>query len=282
MMQQRTSIPTPPQRPEDGHKGSFGTVVVLGGSPTMIGAPALCARSAFRSGAGLVKIHASPDLLPHILTLMPSATGLAADKVSATFLAVEPRAVLAAGPGWGVSETTGAVLDQVLGLPNRMVLDADGLNLLADRLGPKSGRLREADLILTPHPGEYRRLARPLGIKLDPTHPDQRIEAAGQLAQRLGAVVVLKGYQSVIADGRNYAVNRTGNPALATAGSGDVLTGLVAGLIAQGISVFDSAVLGAHVHGLAADRWAGDRGRPAGMLASELADLIPEAMAGVA
>lgn len=278
-MQQRNDIPSPPARPDDGHKGTFGTVVVVGGSPTMIGAPALCARSAFRGGAGLVKVAAPLELLLHILTIESSATGLDAKKVSDTFLRDEPRSVLAVGPGWGTTEENAAVLDAVLKLSNRMVIDADGLNLLAKRLNADTGKLRDADLILTPHPGEYRRLAEPLGIDLDPTDPDQRVEAAAQLATRLGTVVILKGRHSVITDGQTYAINATGNPALATAGSGDVLTGLVAALLAQGMGALDAAVLAAHVHGLAADVWTRDHGRAAGMLATELADGIPAALA---
>ena len=280
-MQQHTDIPLPPARPDDGHKGTFGTVIVLGGSPTMIGAPALCARSAFRAGAGLVKIAAPLALLPHILTIQPSATGLDARKVSDTFFRDQPKSVLAVGPGWGTTDENSVLLDAVLNLPNAMVLDADGLNLLARRLSKSTGKLRNADLVLTPHPGEYRRLAEPLGIDLDPTDPDQRVEAAAQLATRLGAVVILKGRHSIITDGQAYAINPTGNPALASAGSGDVLTGLVAALLAQGMPALDSAILAAHVHGLAADAWTRDHGRPAGMLATELADRIPAAMAGL-
>ncbi len=264
------AAPAPPPRPRDGHKGTFGTVIVVGGCATMIGAPAIAARAACRSGVGLVKIAAERAVLPFALTIEPSATGCVLED-AASVAAADPRraAVLAVGPGFGDGhdELVLALLDG----PRAMVLDADGLNALA-----RSGRAaqRAAPLILTPHPGEFRRLAEPLDIALSPTDPGERSRAAAALAQAHDGVVVLKGADTVVSDGRRVYVNQTGNVALATAGSGDVLTGVAAALLAAGMTPFDAAVLAVYAHGLAADAWS-DRHGPAGLRAQDLADELP-------
>jgi NAD(P)H-hydrate epimerase len=273
-------IPQPPPRPEEGHKGTFGTVIVVGGSPTMIGAPAICAHAALRSGVGLVKIATGAKQLAHALTIEPGATGIILEGEAEERLAAleeadpQQRAVLAVGPGLGGSEEAAELVMRLLDGPRAMVLDADGLNALA-----RSGRLvagRESPLILTPHPGEFQRLAKAAGIGESALDAQDRPLAAGNLARAHHAVVVLKGRGTVICDGEKYFVNRTGNVALATSGMGDVLTGVIAALVAQGTEAFDAAVLGAYVHGLAADRWA-ERFGPAGLLARELADHLVSA-----
>ncbi len=274
----------PPPRPDDGHKGTFGTVIVVGGCPTMLGAPALCASAALRGGAGLVKVATETAILAHVLTLEPSATGIAIQGDAARralqieAAAADHDAVLAIGPGLGDSGDRDAWVLALLAKPWRgVVLDADGLNALA-RSGARlaehgAGALR----VLTPHPGEFRRLAKPLNIIADPTNPAQRGDAAAQLALAHDAVVVLKGKHTVVSDGQNIYTSTTGNPALATAGTGDVLTGLIAGLIAQRMPALDAACLAVHAHGLAADTWTQRHG-PAGLLARELAAALPDAL----
>lgn len=273
-------VPEPPMRPGEAHKGTFGTVIVIGGSAAMIGAPALCARAALRSGAGLVKIATTADVLPHALTIEPSATGVllggddngwlqainAADAGS--------KAVLAVGPGMGLADGGGQKVLAFLRGNRTIILDADGLNLLARiaRPRPQGG----TEIILTPHPGEFDRLAKPLGITESPTDANSRPTAAAKLARAHRGVVLLKGRHTVVTDGERMYINQTGNPALATAGSGDVLTGLIAALCAQGAPTFDAAVLGAYLHGLAADRWAQRHGR-SGLRAMDLADELPDA-----
>lgn len=299
-MQQVKTLPHLPTRPDDAHKGTFGTVIVVGGCATMIGAPALCARAAFRGGAGLVKIASPPEVLPHVLTIEPGATGIALppEGVGAAVRAIdaadpEGRAALAIGPGLGGDPLKRGLALRLLDGPRNVVLDADGLNALAaslpeDTTAPAGDAAALLGLetrqmptrVLTPHPGEFARLAGPLGIAADPTDPDQRVEAAAALAKALSAVVLLKGQRTVVADGERYAVNTTGNPALATAGSGDVLAGLIASLIAQGMAPFEAAQLGAHLHGLAADQWAKHHG-PRGLRAADLADAIPTAFSEV-
>ncbi len=271
--------PEPPNRPDDAHKGTFGTVIVVGGSETMIGAPALCARAAFRGGAGLVKIATTQDVLPHALTIEPGATGVllsgddndwrqAIDREDP-----DAKAVLAVGPGMGLATGGGQKVLSLLRGNRPIVLDADGLNLLA-RTGRPCPKRDNAQLVLTPHPGEFQRLAQPLGITDCPTDPATRPHAAAKLAHAHHGTVLLKGRHTVVTDGTRLYINQTGNPALATAGSGDILTGLIAALLAQGMKAFDAAVLGAHLHGLAADQWSKHHG-PRGLRAQDLADELP-------
>ncbi|MFW6031901.1 MAG: NAD(P)H-hydrate dehydratase [Phycisphaeraceae bacterium] len=281
---QARRVPAPPARPKGAHKGTFGTVIVVGGSRTMIGAPAMCATAALRSGAGLVRIATEERVLHPALSIEPGATGVLLrgtvdQKLSALDSAGSgQRTVLAVGPGIGQAPEAGDLVGALLRGSRPMVLDADGLNLLAWTGRPRPGR--EAEVVLTPHPGEFKRLAEPLGIRESATDPDQRPAAAAKLARAHQAVVVLKGERSVITDGERTFVNDTGNPALAAAGSGDVLTGVIAALIAQGMGAFEAAALGAHVHGLAADRWA-ERHGPRGLLARELADELVGALRAV-
>lgn len=277
-------VPPAPPRPASGHKGDFGTVIVVGGSETMLGAPALAASAALRSGVGLAKIATVPAMLPFALAIEPSATGIPFGPTAAqTVAAIEAgdpgqRAVLALGPGLGRSDLARDLVAGLLAGPRRIVLDADGLNILAQSAPPESrGHApRRPALLLTPHPGEFSRLARPLGITQSATDPAERPQAAAALARAHNAVVILKGRHSVVTDGQRVFINSTGNPALATAGSGDVLTGLLAALLAQGLDAFDAASLAAHLHGLAADLWAGKHG-PSGLVARDLADLLPDA-----
>ncbi len=275
------TLPDVPGRPADAHKGTFGTVIVVGGGRTMIGAPALCARAGLRSGAGLVKIATTPDVLPFALTIEPGATGVLleadADAWRQAIDKADPdnHAVLAVGPGMGLATGGGQKVLSLLRSPRPVVLDADGLNLLARTARPR--RHSDAELVLTPHPGEFKRLAHPLGITESPTDPASRPQAAAQLARAHHGIVLLKGQHTVVTDGKRLYTNQTGNPALSTAGSGDVLTGLIAALMAQGLPAFDAACLGAHLHGLAADQWAKQHG-PRGIRAQDLADALPDVM----
>jgi len=260
-------IPECPARPADAHKGTFGTVVVVGGCPTMIGAPALCASAALRAGAGLAKIASDPAMIPFMLTIEPGATGMDIAAIS------DEKAVLAVGPGLGRSASAEAAVRQLLRDDRPMVLDADGLNLFAKMVNSPRGN---GPLVMTPHLGEFRRLAEAAGITESPTYPDERLEGAAKLARAHRAVVVLKGQHSVVTDGERAYVNQTGNPAMATGGSGDVLTGVIAALVAQGMEPFEAAALGVYLHGLAGDLWCKAHG-PSGMTARDLAGLLPAA-----
>lgn len=269
-----------PPRPRAGHKGSFGHVLVVAGSVGKTGAAALAAAGAGRVGAGLVTVACPAGLNDVMEGLCTEAmTAPVPDTKERCFAAgaedallglAETRDVVALGPGIGTHpETVSLVRALAARLERPLVLDADGLNALGNAVGVL--KARSAPSILTPHPGEAGRL---LGISTQEVNRD-RVGAARRLAESSGGVVLLKGAASVIAapDGR-VVLNPTGGPALATGGTGDVLTGVVVGLLAQGLDARDAAALGAFVHGLAADRLAARRGG-AGLLAGDVAAELP-------
>lgn len=255
-----------PPRPRDSSKGSYGSVLVVGGAAGMTGAALLAGRAAQCSGAGKVWI-ASPDGP----VFDPSQPQLMTRSADAPF---DARATIVAGCGLGTDSRAEALLRRVLdsGLPT--VLDADALNLLT----PISPTTPEALPVLTPHPLEAARLS---GCEVGEIQAD-RIGAACTIAESRHAVVVLKGAGSVIAhpDGR-WAIVDSGGPALATAGTGDVLAGLIGGLRAQGLPAWEAALLGCWAHGHAADRWTAGTGRAAGLSAAELPELARTALASL-
>lgn len=285
-----------PARPRDGHKGTFGHVLVVAGSRGMTGAAVLAARGALRSGAGLVTV-AVPVSQQHVvaghlvegmtLGLPESSSGFVrADAVAVLMSAHEKRgfAALAVGPGLGSGPETGrAVLGILSSLKVPAVLDADALNLLA--LHPR-GEVktlvagRGAPVVFTPHPGEMARL---LGRKVADVL-DDRPGAARDLTEELGGVCLLKGRRTVVAGGGREWVNPTGNAGLAKGGTGDALTGLIAGLWAQRACAapgsadtgFEAACLGAYLHGYAADK-AVRRFTDRCLLASDVLDALPAA-----
>lgn len=272
-----------PARPPAGHKGTFGHVLVVAGSEGKTGAAALAAHGAGRAGAGLVTI-ACPASLNDILeakcteamTVPVAETpgrGLGRGAEKALLELAAGRDVVALGPGIGADPETAALVRALVPvLPRPLVLDADGLNAIA--ADPALLKRREAPTIVTPHPGEAARL---LGMEARAVNTD-RVGAARAVSERTGAVVVLKGAATITAapDGR-VIVNPTGGPNLGTGGTGDVLTGVVAGLLAQGLAPLEAAALGAYLHGFAADRLA-ERLGPAGALAEDVAAMIPAAM----
>jgi NAD(P)H-hydrate epimerase len=278
-----TTLPALPIRPSNGHKGTFGTVMVVGGQPVMPGAAALVGTAALRVGAGLCKLVSCLDTLKVALCIQPSCTGIALENDPQATLAkldaVDPyqKAVVAYGPGLGLDDARSRLLAELLKGKRPVVLDADGITLLASQPTMRSASGPGPSLVVTPHPGEFTRLAVALGINKSPLDEEERPPAAGELARALRCVVLLKGQGTIVSDGAHFYRNQTGNPAMAAAGSGDVLTGIVAGLIAQGMPTFDATILAAHLHGLAGDIWAAEHGH-AGLLAMELAGLIPSAM----
>ncbi|MGH9038699.1 MAG: NAD(P)H-hydrate dehydratase [Acidimicrobiia bacterium] len=266
-----------PPRPIESHKWSVGAVMVVGGSDGMTGAPMLSARAALRMGAGLV-VAALPGKAAvrasggEVITRALTATrsGALDEAGSKEVLdGLERFGSLVVGPGLGTKKPTAAAVKRLVGEASvPVVVDADGLNALAGDLDPLL--VRTAPAVLTPHAGEYERLAgEPVG--------DDRLEAARRLARRARAVVVLKGSRTVVAaqDGQT-AINLTGGPWLATAGTGDVLSGMVAALLARGMAPFEAATAAVHLHGRAADT-AGH----AGLVAGDLIDALPRTLASV-
>lgn len=268
----RSPPPLPP-RPRDAHKGDFGRVLIAGGSRGMIGAPCLAARAAYRGGAGLVKL-AVPESLWDVAAVKLDETltaGLPETPLGTFALsALEPLLELAAwadvvvlGPGMSANPETARLTRLALAQINRpVVLDADGLNACsavsgAERgTGSPLGELAAAQaavprrpLILTPHPGEMARL---LATSTQAVQKD-RAKAARECARAARAVVVLKGAGTLVADGKRLFVNPTGNPGMASGGTGDVLAGLLAALIGQKMAPYAAACLAAYLHGLAGD-----------------------------
>ena len=269
-----------PDRPRDGHKGTFGTVVVLAGSQGFTGAAYLSATAAARSGAGIVKLLVAESIYPILAAkcvevmatpvpeVAPGAVGhLGHDVVARHF---QGAAAALVGPGLGRDSSTWRLVnDLVLEIGCPLVIDADGLNALADNRRTL-GRLPR-DRVLTPHPGEMARLT---GAPVA-TDRAGRLELAANAAREWKAVVVLKGAHTVVAapDGQ-VSEDPHEVPALATGGTGDVLGGLIAGLLAQGLDPFTAAVSGVYIHGEAGRRVASRLG-DAGLLASDLLEEIP-------
>jgi len=275
-----SEVPALPLRPNDAHKGTFGTVIVVGGAMPMPGAAALCAGSALRGGAGLVKIATDDQALLVALAVEPSATGIVLsghleDDVAQLEAAdAEARAVLAVGPGLGTQREKAALVTALWRGRRAMVIDADALNILAK--SEVTSRQDDGPTVLTPHPGEFARLASACGITHSATDPATRPQAASALARQYRAIIVLKGAHTIVSDGDRFYQNEAANAALATAGTGDVLTGLIASLMAQRMDAFEAAVLGVHLHALAGELWQSEYG-PGGLTARDLIARLPQA-----
>ena len=312
-------LPPPrlPDRASTGHKGDFGRVAVVGGcalaSTRMIGAPALAAHAATRSGAGLVQLVCPEGVLNEALGIAPQATGRglptddsgalrASESVEILDTIIEATDVVVIGPGLGRGVGQAALslrtMQQKL---TPVVVDADALNELADT--PQLALDFHAPAVITPHPAEFARLASALGMEVDATSDATRPMAAEQLAQRLGCIVVLKGARTVISDGLQTWVDGTTDSALATGGTGDVLAGLIGGLIAQHarpithelarsklgerarhlpddgrLTLFDVARSAVAAHAHAARLWREQHHASAGLTPMALADHLPEAV----
>ena len=272
------------ERKPDAHKGDFGRVLVVGGSRDMPGAPALAGLAALRAGAGLLKIACPAGVQQTVVGLCPCATSEALPQSPAGLIPrtasklvqalAQANDALAVGPGMGASPGGAALVAALLSVPGKpLVVDADGLNNLATR--KRWWNSCRAHAVLTPHPGEMRRLVKGAGLDLDPA---RRQDCCGQFAEATGQVVVLKGAGTVVSDGRRLYVNKTGNPGMATGGSGDVLTGIIAALLGQGLGPFDAAALGVYLHGLAGDLAAKTVGQTS-LIATDLIDHLPTAIA---
>lgn len=248
------------------HKGTYGSLGIVGGAPGMVGAAWLCGRAALRMGAGRVYVGAIDNGAPAVDPLQPELMLRHADAV----LKLEHLSALAVGPGMGLSAAAKGLLKNALRADLPLVLDADALNLLAqESLLRRAVPRRSAPTVLTPHPAEAARLLATTVAQVQ----DDRIRAARELAERLRCEVVLKGVGSVCASpDKSWHINTTGNPGLASAGQGDVLTGMIAALLAQGSPAASALRAAVHLHGAAADQLARASVGPIGMTASEVID----------
>jgi len=270
-----------PKRKPSSHKGSCGEVLIIAGSRNMTGAAVMAARSALRVGAGLVKLgvpegleaRISPDI-PEVITVPLSSTkdfSLSAKALGQIVELSKSADCVAVGPGISTNPETVDLVKAILssGIKKDIILDADALNSVAD--DPSLLKKSKSNLILTPHPGEMSRLT---GMSVEEIQGKRR-EVAKSFAAEHQIVLVLKGAVSVIAgpDGRSI-LNITGNPGMATAGMGDVLTGAIAGLAAQGLNSYDSAISAVFIHGMAGDVVASIKGEH-GIMATDLTESLP-------
>lgn len=235
-----------PKRPVNSHKGTYGKALVIGGSANYRGAIALATQATYRTGAGLVTTYTTEETITSVAGHVPEATWLPQN--NAEPLSLADYDALLIGPGWGRAQSNQALLEQLLNHnPPALIIDADGLNLLSEQ--DHWWQKLPPDTVITPHPGEMSRLS---GLS---THDIQanRQEIAVQKAAEWQVMLLLKGAHTLIAapDGR-VAMLPFKTDALAKAGSGDVLSGVIAGLLAQGLNAFDAAAVGGYVHGLAA------------------------------
>ena len=263
-----------PDRDDFAHKGDFGKILLLCGSRGYTGAAALAAMGALRSGAGLVflgvpeSIYAieAVKLTESIVFPLPDENGMLSGAAVPQILERLPRmdAVLI-GPGLGQSAGTLAAVKAVLeGFDGPVVVDADGINILAAHKDIVRGRA--ASTILTPHDGEFARLGGVIG--------NDRAAAAENMARQLGCIMLLKGHETVITDGVETYINHTGNPGMAVGGSGDVLAGILVSLLGQGIAPLEAAACGAWLHGAAGDLCAARMGQY-GMLPGDMVSALP-------
>jgi NAD(P)H-hydrate epimerase len=265
-------------RAADAHKGRFGRLLIVAGSPGMAGAAVLCARGAFRSGAGLVSVSIPEELFPVIHGGVPEATCVGRDFAN---LDLSAFSAVAMGPGLGNTENTAGLVRFVIKSYNGpLVLDADALNVIAGdailtgMLNARAQKPGGGAAIITPHTGEAARLLRS-GLQ---NRFSEREEVARSLVTLTGAIGVLKGANTLIASPEGALhVNNTGNPGMATGGSGDVLTGIIAALAGQGLGALSAALVGVYLHGLAGDIAAKRRGEY-GLMASDIAEAVAAAI----
>jgi len=276
------------QRNPNAHKGDFGHIFILAGSARFSGAAVLCSAAAMRSGAGLVTLGIPKSLNSAMIKIKPKEVmtlplpetsdgtlSLSGYKKIKDF--VKNADVLVVGPGVTQNKSTQGLTRKVISkIDKPLVIDADGLNALVGRLDLlriRGGKLR-AGRVLTPHPGEMARLLR-ISVAIV---QKKRKEFAKKFAKAYNLTVVLKGHDSIVADYQgNLYINKTGNPGMATAGSGDVLTGMLAAFLGQGLGAFMAAKYAAYLHGLAGDLAAKEKTQ-AGMIASDIINKIPQAI----
>jgi ADP-dependent NAD(P)H-hydrate dehydratase len=263
-----------------GNKGNFGRVLVVAGSRGMSGAGVLAAGAALRAGAGLVRLAVPQEILAIVAAANPCYLTAGLDQNESG--QVDPRAlpalfdlagkndVIALGPGLGSGPgVTQVVVRLLAGVDRPLVLDADGLNAVQNETACLK---RKQPLVLTPHPGEFARLVRSDVVRVQAN----REELATRFAAEHGVVLVLKGHGTIVTDGRRIYRNATGNPGMATGGTGDVLTGMIAAFLGQHLEAFAAAQLAAYLHGVAGDLARDDLGEVS-LIASDLLSYIPRA-----
>ena len=272
------------RRKADSHKGNYGNILILAGSSRFSGAALLCAESALRAGAGTVTIGIPRSLnlaliknkIKEVMTLPLPETSTGSLSLAAFIKiknAFKKTDVLIVGPGLDKHQSTLALVRKIVQLFNLpMVIDADALGALSHHL--RILKQHKGNLILTPHAQEMANL---FGIDINYINNNRKL-VAKKYAKAYNSLIILKGHRSIITDGeKGFYLNKTGNPGMATAGSGDVLCGIVGAFLAQGLDVFNAAKYAAYIHGLAGDIAAKDKTQM-GLIASDIISRIPEAL----
>jgi NAD(P)H-hydrate epimerase len=275
-------LPPLPPRPADGHKGTFGRILIVGGSDEMLGAPVFAGTAALRCGAGLVHVALAEHLLPHALTLTPELIGHAltdSPKSLRRLLDDADKAdVIVAGPGMGLGKPARKRLLALLEAAESkiLVLDADALTLLSQE---KKWRAPKPDLnwIITPHPGEMKRLGKLFGSETIAQGDDARTALARQAATHLRLHVILKGARTVVTDGHRVYIDPAADSSLAKAGTGDILAGTLAAFSAVLPNLFQAAALAVHTHAQAGIH-AGQKLGPHSTLATDILNALPNAI----
>lgn len=273
-----------PERDKDTHKGTYGRVGVIAGSRGMTGAPYLTSMACLRAGSGLVYTIV-PEGISSILAvkLVEAIIKPVSDKNTGVFKLdsiaeiekiIEDMDVLAIGPGMGIDEERVELVKHILlNFNGPVVLDADGLNCIS-KVGLNIFNKRRFPTVITPHPGEFSRL---LGVSTKEIQ-DNRVEYAKYVSTNYGIITVLKGANTVVSNPKGEVyINTTGNPGMATAGSGDVLTGVITSFIGQGIDSYKASILGVYCHGLAGDIAKEEKGEY-GMIARDILESIPSSI----
>jgi len=279
-MKGKIPLPDLPKRNDEDHKGRFGTALIVGGSLGMSGAAGLAGMAALRGGAGLVRVAVPDVCLNTVASFNPSYMTLPLPADQAGHISIDAwdslveqsnaATAIACGPGLGkTNELEELVVRLYQKVKKPMVFDADALNALA--MQPDALSRPGGPRILTPHPGEFARL---IGNKLP---KNQRDNAAIQLASQCGVVIALKGHNTLVTDGTQHVKNNTGNPGMATGGTGDVLTGLITALLCQKLEPYDASRLGVYLHGLAGDLAAEQTGQVS-IIASDLISFLANAI----
>lgn len=267
-------------REKDTHKGNYGSVLIIGGSTGLTGAVCLCACACLRVGAGVVRVGVPKSLnnifeikLTEVMSipLPESEKGVLGERAYFEIKRILNRIdVLAIGPGISTHHAVRRLVIKILRYIDKpVVLDADGINVLAQNIEVLNKR-RAKDLILTPHLGEFSRL---INISCEEIKKRRKL-LVKEFSRKYNLIFVLKGNRTIISDGVELFENKTGNPGMATAGSGDVLTGIISGLLAQGIKPIDAARWGVYLHGLAGDWGARNKTEP-GLIAGDIVEYLP-------
>ncbi|NMA86916.1 MAG: NAD(P)H-hydrate dehydratase [Tissierellia bacterium] len=271
-----------PKRNSNSHKGNYGRIGIIAGSQGMIGSAYLASMAALRSGAGLVYNIVPKSLLEIFSIKLIEAIILPVEDNNTGYFTlnslkdieniIKDKDVLALGPGIGVDNERKELVKYILlNYKGPIVLDADGLNCISHN--PSILSKRKGATVLTPHPGEMARL---LNTSIDKIQQD-RIEYSKNFSKEYDIILALKGYKTIVTNGEDLYINTTGNPGMATAGSGDVLTGIITSFIGQGLEPFKAAKLGVYIHGLAGDLVKIHKGEY-GLIARDIVENIPKAI----